>query len=142
MSLLFVYGTLKQGFSRNQALKDQRYLGTAKTAPVYGMYAYGGFPALVDFKLAEESEVSASNSIFGEVYEVTDTCILEIDKIEGVEFNLFERKIVEIKSFTLLRLPLFQESWNHIEKNTAQAYLFRRNLKGAANCGSFWARGK
>jgi gamma-glutamylcyclotransferase (GGCT)/AIG2-like uncharacterized protein YtfP len=139
-TLLFVYGTLKDGFSRSSALKDQRYIGTAKTTKEYGMYAHGGFPALVDNQLAATSNVEAKNSIYGELYEVDDNCLIALDKIEGVEFDLFGRKIVNLEQFYLLRLPFYQSTFDLLDGKKSQAYFFRRSVTGCADCGSFWAR--
>lgn len=138
--LIFVYGTLKNGFSRSNALASQRYLGTAETLPEYGMFAYGGYPALVDAELAKNSKVEAINSVYGELYEIDEICAQSLDKIEGVEFDLFERKIVNLNHLHLMRLPVFQSTFDLLEQKKAHAYFFKRNVSGCANCGSFWSR--
>ena len=138
--LVFVYGTLKSGFSRNHALNGQRYLGTAQTEPEYGMYAYGGFPGMVDKSQADQSQVQASSSIYGELYEVDEECVKSLDKIECVDSDLFERKPINLKELHLTRLPLFQNTFDFIEKRQAYAYIFRRSVAGCADCGSFWSR--
>jgi len=138
--LLFVYGTLKNGFSRQGALSGQRYLGTAQTKQNYGMFTHGGYPAMVDEKLAEQSNVQATKSLYGELYEVDEICLQNLDKIEGVDFDLFERKIVELEYLHLMRLPIFQNTFNLLEKKQAQAYFFKRSVTGCADCGSFWSR--
>lgn len=138
--LLFVYGTLKSGFSRNHAVREQRYLGTAKTKPEYGMYALSGYPALLNKKLAEISNVEANNSIYGEIYEINEECLENLDKIEGVDTGLFERKIIEIEQYNLFNLPLTNSCWQSIEKSQAQAYLYKRKVAGAADCGNIWTK--
>jgi len=138
--LLFVYGTLKSGFSRNIYMKEQRYLGTAITTPEYGMFAYGGYPALLNKTLADAAGVSAESAVYGEVYEVNDECLVQLDLVEGVEDDLFSRQVVNICQFNLARLPLDQNTFQFIENKQAQAYLFRRDVLGAANSGSFWPR--
>lgn len=138
--LLCVYGTLKQGFQRSQFLRDQRYLGVCKTTSEYGMYAYGGYPALVDDKLAVASEVTADSQIYGELYEVDENCIVLLDQVEGVDDGLFFRQNINLQEISFFRLPLSQECWEMVESKQAQAYFFRRSVKGAANCGSFWSK--
>mgnify|MGYP003336220795 FL=1 len=135
--LLFVYGTLKQGFSRHHAVSGQRYLGTAKTKSEYCMYTLGGYPCLLNKRLAEKRGVEANTFVYGEVYEVTQECLTDLDKIEGVEFDLFERLPVEIDSFTFVRLPLSKTVWQSVENKQACAYLFKQEINGAANCGSY-----
>ena len=139
-TLLFVYGTSKDGFSRANALREQRYIGTAKTTNEYGIYTHGGFPALVDKELATASNVEAKNGIYGELYEVDDNCLVDLDKIEGVQFDLFERKNVNFEQIHLLRLPFHQSTFDLLDNKQAQAYFFKRSVTGCADCGSFWSR--
>lgn len=136
--LLFVYGTLKQGFTRNSALQNQRFLGTACTKPQYGMYAYGGFPALVDESLAVQSNVNANTAIYGELYEVDDQCMTTLDKIEGVDSALFKRGTIELDTITLANLPLSQNAWNAVESKVSTGYLFCRKLNVVVDCGSLY----
>lgn len=138
--LVFVYGTLKRGFTRSHALREERYIGIANTAPRYGMFGYGGYPALVDQTLAEISGVTATKRIYGELYEVDDACIPELDKIEGTDKGLFERREIELDHITLASLPVTDAVWQSIANKKAQAYFFKRNLNGAADCGSLWVQ--
>ena len=138
--LLFVYGTLKIGFTRNYALHGQTYLGTAKTKPEYSMHATGGYPALINKKLAEQNNIKADKSVYGEIWEVDDDCLVRLDKIEGVEVTLFERSTINIEEFTLSRLPIDKTVWNDVQENRAHAYLYKQPINGAACCGSFWHR--
>jgi gamma-glutamylcyclotransferase (GGCT)/AIG2-like uncharacterized protein YtfP len=137
---IFVYGTLKRGFVRHYALRDQRYLGTAKTEKKYGMYAISGYPAMVDESAAAKSGVDSNNEIIGELYEVDDECIQELDKIEGVIQGLFERKDVALNEITFVGLPTNEHVWKNLNKKIAQSYFFERNLNGAADCGSLWTQ--
>lgn len=136
--LIFVYGTLKQGFSRHHYIKEQKYLGIARTEPKYAMFAYGGFPALVDEKLAALSNHTATNKIYGELYQVDDMCMRQLDIIEGTDEGLFERKNISLLDITLTGLPTNDGVWKKIAEKTAQAYFFKQNLKGAADRGTLW----
>ena len=129
--VLFVYGTLKQGFPNHAHISRERYLGIAATAPKYEMYRYGSYPALIDGK---ESPLS----IHGELYEVVDSQLIQLDKLEGVDVGLFERKQLELSSVSLTRLPLEQCSYDSIKALTVEAYFFKKPILGAANCGPFW----
>lgn len=136
--LIFAYGTLKRGFSRSSALRDQRYIGIAKTEDIYGMFRYGGFPALIDKTLAEVSGVTANNRIFGELYEVDDSCIQDLDKIEGVDKGFFERRDVSLGEITMTSLPTDEAVWGSITRKTAKTYFFKQKLTGAGDCGPIW----
>src|SRR3954470_12551727 len=94
--LVFVYGSLKQGMMRNAAFRGQRYIGVALTEPLYAMFQLSGYPAMIN-KTHPEAEVllkDAGKSIYGELYEVDHTCINELDKIEGCDKGLYERRNV------------------------------------------------
>lgn len=131
MKLVFVYGTLKRGFSRHSALAEQRYLGVAFTEPKYSIFHISGFPALVeDSVLAKE--------IWGELYEVNQECLSKLDEIEGVSSNLFRRQPIAIARYNLLNLPMTKEVFADLHKNTAEAYFYQRDTSGARDCGHCW----
>ena len=138
--LIFVYGTLKRGFVRYSALREQRYIGIACTEPKYAMFGYGGFPALVDQTLAEASNVTAEKRIYGELFEVDDACVQELDKIEGTDRGLFERRDVALGPVTMTSLPSDEAVWNSLGRKVAQAYFFKKNVNGCADCGSLWVQ--
>lgn len=137
--LVFVYGTLKQGFSRNSALQNQRFLGIASSKPDYGMYNFGNFPALVDKTLAEQSNVAANSTIYGELYEIDNQCLSTLDKIEGVDAGLFRRDTICLDTINLSCLPLSKNTWSQIESKIASVYLFCRKLNVADDCGRFYS---
>ena len=136
--LVFMYGTSKRGFSRNSALREQRYIGIAKTEPKYGIFGYGGFPALVDDVLAEASGVVAGKKIFGELYEVDDACMQELDKSEGTAKGLFERRDIYLGEITMTSLPTDEATWGSLTRKVAQSYFFKKKLAGAGDCGPLW----
>lgn len=130
--VLFVYGTLKHGFPNHGHIATERYLGVAATSPKYEMFRYGSYPALVP---ASQSPVS----IHGELYEVCDAQLVKLDRLEGVDVGLFERRQIELQDVNLMRLPLSQASFDGISSLIVDAYFFQKPVHGAANCGSFWS---
>lgn len=130
--LLFVYGTLKMGHQRHSYLSQQRYIGIAATSPNYRMYRYGSYPAIIE----EDNGLK----IFGELYEISDHCLMELDRLEGVESNLFVRKIINLDSLNLFSLPTQKNVSDDLFSNQAHAYFFSNPLKlvGAKDCGSNW----
>jgi gamma-glutamylaminecyclotransferase len=87
MTKLFVYGTLRQGKSRQAFLKDSKFLGKKKTLPKYNMVSLRAFPGLLE---------EGDQKIVGEVYEVNDDTLWVVDRIEGHP-SFYERKPIEIK---------------------------------------------
>lgn len=84
---IFVYGTLQHGQSRNNILKGLRY----EKATLYNyrkvITSSLGFPFIVR---------DDSSNVLGEVYyNVNDSLLTEIDRIEGVG-ELYHRIIVRI----------------------------------------------
>jgi gamma-glutamylcyclotransferase (GGCT)/AIG2-like uncharacterized protein YtfP len=73
---LFVYGTLKHDGCRHHVLAGQRFLGTARTRPVYALFDFGEHPALVACP-------AGGQAVEGELYEVAGGLIERLDQIEG-----------------------------------------------------------
>lgn len=74
-NLVFVYGSLKQGFGNHSLLADSTKLGTHVTPPEYSMYSLGAYPYV---------KVGGYTAIHGEVYEVDDETMGDLDRLEGV----------------------------------------------------------
>ena len=87
---VFVYGTLKRGDSRHDALSDQRFIDVAATQPAYRLYDLGEYPGLVTF--------DSGDSIPGELYEVDADCLQNLDVIEGVAEGYYSRQPVKLLS--------------------------------------------
>jgi len=74
---LFVYGTLKKGFSNHHYLKNATFLGAAKTAVPYPMILkHKAFPYLID-------KPNKGLYIQGELYKVDYQTLLILDELEG-----------------------------------------------------------
>ena len=85
-NLLFIYGTLKQGFSNHRYLAGSKFLGTARTQEKYAMYSDG-----LPFVIMTEPV----SQIQGELYQVDDITLDLLDDIEGHP-NWYRREQVEI----------------------------------------------
>jgi gamma-glutamylaminecyclotransferase len=86
---IFVYGTLKRGLSNHRYLAGQRFLGEARTAPVYRMVDCGGYPGM--FSVSENGV-----SVCGEVWEVDESCRAKLDVLEDVARGLYALEPVEL----------------------------------------------
>lgn len=71
---LFVYGTLKKGYSNHRALEGAKFIGNCKTLPLYRMIDFGGFPGVLP---------KGNTAITGEMYLVSHQQMKRIDLIEG-----------------------------------------------------------
>lgn len=78
---VFVYGTLKEGYGNHHYLRNCKKIGTGGLEGI--MFHLGGFPAI---NLAEKF-----TRIIGEVYEVQWNDILNMDLLEGVNSNFYQR---------------------------------------------------
>ena len=137
---IFVYGSLKQGMMRNNALRGQRYIGVAATTPDYSMFQLSGYPALIDSTHPEAATLlKEGKSIWGELYEVDSTCINELDKIEGVDHGMYERKTIALQEIMTYTLPSCQEAFNSFFAKKAESYFYKKPIGGAKDCGNFWS---
>lgn len=73
---LFVYGTLKRNFYRNFILQKYgaEFIEEVATEPNYSLYNLGSFPGMTD---------EGDYRIHGELWEVPDIAVPELDRIEG-----------------------------------------------------------
>ena len=115
---LFIYGTLKRGHLRAGLLDGQRYLGDARSCPLYRMYQVEAYPGLVH----EEEGISLE----GELWEVDPECLAELDEVEGVEAGLYQRERI-----------MLENPW---QGAGAEAYFYQHPVDGLADCGSCWER--
>ena len=74
MQNLFVYGSLREGESRNYVFRNADYKGVFETIPKYTMYNLGSFPCIT---------FGGKTKITGDVYEVDDYEIEICDMIES-----------------------------------------------------------
>ncbi len=88
MHRVFVYGSLKRGAARNDLLKAAVFAGNAITAAPFRMLD-GPYPVLRD-NGADGFPVS------GEVYEVDERTLAELDDYEGVGERLYDRVEIDV----------------------------------------------
>ncbi len=107
----FIYGTLKRGHRAHDRLAGQRFLREAATAPHYRLVDAGGFPGLV----------SGTHSVQGELWELTQDRLRELDDYEGVAEGIYARARIEMS-----------------DGSAASAYLYLRPASGLRDCGARW----
>ncbi len=113
---IFVYGTLKRGLNNSFYLSGQRFIAEAKTQPVYRMVDCGGYPGMY---LVKENGVSVE----GEIWEVDEKCLAQLDLLEDVIGGEYERVVIALAS--------------HGEAEV-QGYLYLRETSLLPDVGSNW----
>tara|TARA_B100001094_G_C18150787_1_gene783560 strand:- start:871 stop:1236 length:366 start_codon:yes stop_codon:yes gene_type:complete len=86
LHIVFVYGTLKKGYSNQGYLAGQEYLGEYETNPRWGLIDLGPFPAMVCGALA----------VKGEAYSISDSVLEDLDILEGVAQGMYHRRRIQI----------------------------------------------
>ena len=120
MTTLFIYGTLKRGGSNHLFIATQRFLGAARTVPGFTLNSLGDYPGMV-------RAPGDTAGVTGELWVVEDTCLAELDRLEGLDEGLYER-------IDVLLAP------NHLA-DSAQTYLYLQPHHGLAAIGSEWPVG-
>jgi len=87
MSYVFVYGTLKRGHSNhNHYLGQARFVGAARTEPLYVMRSLGGFPGVTR---------GGTTAVTGEIFEVTNAELANLDRLEGHP-DFYRRQLISV----------------------------------------------
>lgn len=119
---IFVYGTLKHGFRNAPLLEGQTPLGKAVIpGSNYTLInVVGGnfpFPGLI--------QTDKGCPVYGEVHEVTESCLDHLDRLEGVSHGLYARTKVNV---ILLDGRLLKD---------VTAYVYTGKLR-TEPCGACW----
>ena len=115
---IFVYGTLKRGHCRAHFLNGQTSLGPARTAEQYRLVDCGEYPGLI--------ESTSGLSIEGEVWDVDDRCLKELDREECIDVGLYARRAIQLLA-------------PH-DQDTVQAYFYLGDTRGLPDCGTCWGK--
>jgi gamma-glutamylcyclotransferase (GGCT)/AIG2-like uncharacterized protein YtfP len=90
MPRIFVYGTLKRGFSNAVQLEGAAFERTAATANGYLLHMVSGYPAM------SRSDVGV---VHGELYGVTDDQLRYLDEFEGAP-EAYQREAIRLEDGT------------------------------------------
>ena len=116
-SLVFVYGTLKRGARNHRVMAGQEFVGAARTAPGFRLFALDGFPGMVPWP-------DDRDGVTGEVWRVDALALQRLDAFEGLAEGLYRREAIPL-------LAPFAEA-------NVEAYLYARDISGRAEIGSTW----
>jgi gamma-glutamylcyclotransferase (GGCT)/AIG2-like uncharacterized protein YtfP len=117
MNLIFVYGTLKRGFSNHHHLDGQAFLGAARTAPGHALYAVAEYPGMV--RQEDDAE-----GVSGEVWSVDDECLARLDILECTAEGLYGREAVRMGQ--------------PFEGRSVEAYVYLKDTTGLRKIGPDW----
>lgn len=117
MSLVFVYGTLKRGYSNHPLLSGQEFLGEARTARGFALFSLGSHPGMVEV-------AGDKGSVTGEVWSVDEQCLGRLDALEGTAEGMYRRGAV----------PLLDPFAGFV----VEAYFYLENLEGKMRLGETW----
>lgn len=90
---VFVYGTLKQGFGNHRLLADSEFIGSAVSHDRFEMKTCG-FPCLIKPREADASQPLAC--VAGELYEVDDATLEQLDRLEG-NGSMYQREKINFE---------------------------------------------
>lgn len=105
--LVFVYGTLKKGFSNHRLLASSELLGRARTIEAYAMYSTG-----VPIVIKNESV----SPITGELYRVDEATLVYLDSLEGHP-DWYRREEVDVLLETEDEEPRTEKAWIYFNRD-------------------------
>ena len=116
-NFIFVYGTLMRGCANHACLAGQRFIGEARTPAGYRLHQLCGYPGMV----VGESDPAG---VPGEVWEVSDACLKQLHRLEGVDEGLYRFQPIDLQP-PHDSLPVF-------------TYLYLRNVLGRPVVAGKW----
>lgn len=87
--LVFVYGTLKTGYGNNRLLHNSLKVADATTVDPFWLVDCG-FPYML-----EKHNEGQPKPVMGELWEVDDITLQNLDHLEGVDYNHYKRQKIQ-----------------------------------------------
>lgn len=136
--LLFVYGTLKQGFGNNRVMRaskdaDGKAIGDSvflceASLPGYEMYSLGGFPAIVPTE-------DKNSVVIGELWRVVSANQWRnIDALEGCRNG----GIDEGNMYNRIKVKVMSKELESIQWNEAYTYVWNGGRLGSLVPSGKW----
>lgn len=120
-SNIFVYGSLKRGYSNHAFLQGQSFLGTTRTIAGFRLFDLGDYPGMVAWP-------GDKTGVEGEVWSVDAACLTQLDQLEGTAEGLYRRAPVALLA------PFAGQ--------TVETYFYLRPIDGCRDAGSLWIEPK
>lgn len=94
--LIFVYGTLKKGYSNHSILGDSEFVGEFETNDDFILFDCG-FPYMVVPEELKAENTLVRTCVRGEIYAVSDPDVLDhLDALEGVAYNHYRHQEITV----------------------------------------------
>jgi len=97
---LFVYDSLRRGERNHAFLQGARFLGAARTRPLYSLHRSG-----ITVGMAENGH----QLVTGEVYELSSAHLVRLDRLGGAP-GLYVRKVVQLADGSTAEAYLMPEA--------------------------------
>ena len=107
---IFVYGTLMSGLERATVLNNSQFLGAGTIQAT--LYNLGSYPCITE----------GSTKVVGEIYEVDDTTLQELDVIDGYDKHEPEASLYYRKQVTAIMI-------DGQTQQTAEAYYYNLTVE-------------
>jgi gamma-glutamylcyclotransferase (GGCT)/AIG2-like uncharacterized protein YtfP len=114
---VFVYGSLKRGFSNHRLLAGQSFIATGHTQPRYKLYALGDFPGMI-------AVAEGGRSIEGEIWSVDPVCLARLEILEDTARGMYAR----------VPIPLLPPN----NTLSVEGYVYLLDATGRRDCGEVW----
>jgi gamma-glutamylcyclotransferase (GGCT)/AIG2-like uncharacterized protein YtfP len=101
--IVFVYGTLRRNHYNHQLISNAAFLDVWVTPANYTMVSFGFYPAVIH---------AGATPISGELYQVDDTLLEEMDRLEGIP-HLYQRHAIDT--------PVGRAYWYMMSQSTDHA---------------------
>jgi len=104
--VVFVYGTLKSGFSNHRILAGSTLLATGRTVTRFRLFCNGFYPYI-----ARAHKPGTGRQIEGELYSVNAATLADLDRLEGVAGGLYSRDTITVEREDGSRVKAFVYVW-------------------------------
>ena len=112
MNKVFVYGTLKSMYHNNGLLRTAKAMGEAMTKEEYAT-ASAGIPYVINPLTLKPEDEYKTLPVKGEVYEVDDLTLEDLDGLEGHP-HWYERHPIEVEMKQGFESEGFVEAWCYL----------------------------
>lgn len=113
MNKIFVYGTLKRGYSNHHLLEGQQLVGEYYSfSQSFKMIDLNGFPGVI--------QSNDGAYVTGEIYQVDDVTFSNLDRLEGYPSMFSREKFIFIQDYR----DETEEAWMYLYNNNFNHSLF------------------
>ena len=114
---VFVYGTLKKGFYNHHLLATAKFISEATTSNTYAMIGKDmSFPYVLGIRTKDQGGLH----IKGEIYEVDEATLAQLDLLEGVP-HLYKKQSVLLRTDFAKNSTVYETATMYVKTTPTQA---------------------